>query len=108
MNNGRIVGMVVACVFMAGSTPVFADDTAPSAAPVAATQDGTIELASVNPVALPNKQATAQDPLHADPRWPKFKNCIDNTSTPATFQACLQMAFLDVAPSGQVLALLTH
>jgi hypothetical protein len=108
MKNGRILGMVVACVFMAGSTPVFADDTALSAAPAVAAPNGTIELASVSPVSLPSQQAMAQNPLHADPRWPKMKNCIDNTTTPASFQACLQMAFMDVAPTGQVLALLTH
>jgi hypothetical protein len=108
MKNGRILGMVVACVFMAGSTPVFADDTASSTAPAVAPQNGTIELASVNPVSLPNQQVAAQNPLHADPRWPKLKNCIDNTTTPAAFQGCLQLAFMDVAPTGQVLALLTH
>ena len=66
-----------------------------------------VQVASVAPLAASTQQKAA-DPLRADPRWPKLKNCIDNTTTQDEFQACLQMAFMDVAPTGKVLALLTR
>jgi hypothetical protein len=104
MNIGRTLGMAVACMFIAGSTSVFAED----AGQVATPQTANTQVASVDPLAIPAQQKPGMDPLHADARWPQFKNCIDNTVTPAAFQACLQMAFLGAAPTGQVLALLTH
>ena len=103
MNVWRTLGMVTVCVFFAGSTNVYADDAVqPAVTPVPA----NVQVASVAPFAASIQKTS--DPLHADPRWPQFKNCIDNTSTPDSFQACLQMAFLGAAPTGHVLALLTR
>ena len=34
------------------------------------------------------------DGLHADPRWPNFANCINNTGSRAQFEACLRSAFM--------------
>jgi hypothetical protein len=104
MKIWRTLGMVTVCAFLADSTTVYADDTAqPAAAPASA----DVQVASVAPLAASTQQK-AVDPLHADPRWPKLKNCIDNTNTQDEYQACLQMAFMDVAPTGKVLALLTR
>lgn len=104
MNVWRTLGMVTVCAFFAGSTNVYADD---AVQPATTPGSANVQVASVAPFAAQVPQK-AGDPLHADPRWPQFKNCIDNTSTPDSFQACLQMAFLGAAPSGRVLALLTR
>ena len=31
--------------------------------------------------------------LRTDPRWPRFKACIDSTATPDAFRSCLQNVF---------------
>jgi hypothetical protein len=124
MSIGRTLGMAIACVLIASSTSVFAGDLNSAAQPVAAPSASTqpmaaaanapaasanLQVASVEPAAVPAaQQKPGMDPLHADARWPLFKNCIDNTTTPAAFDACLQMAFLGAKPDNQVLALLTH
>jgi hypothetical protein len=123
--------MVSACVLFA-ATSVFADDVVPAlnqiTAPadqqmaVPADQPPVVQLgleasapASVAPTQLasvevvpPAAAPAVKDPLHADPRWPLFANCINNTATPDDFNACLQMAFTGVGPTDKVLALLTR
>lgn len=106
MKNGRNWGLVIVGVAFAVSTGVFADNATPAAAQPSV-EAAPVQVALANPQA-PVLEATATDPLHSDVRWPLFKNCIDNTATPAAFEACLQMAFLNAEPDGQVLALLTH
>jgi hypothetical protein len=96
-------------MLIAGFTNAFAEDVTPVAVkstietPAVNTQ--VASLATATPIS--NVKSSA-DPLHADPNWPLFSNCINNTATPAAFQGCLQMAFMGVGPNDQVLALLTH
>ncbi len=99
---GRTLGMVTACMLIAGSTNTFADETA------ATTPAANTQVASVTTAAPTSDVKASVDPLHADARWPLFSNCINNTATPDAFQACLQMAFLGRRPNDQVLALLTR
>jgi hypothetical protein len=101
---GRTLGMVTACMLIAGSTMAFADEittAGTTAAPNA-------QVASVTTAVSTSDAKAPVDPLHADAHWPLFSNCINNTTTPDAFQACLQLAFMGVGPNDQVLALLTH
>jgi len=44
---------------------------------------------------VPNPAAGLEtDGLHQDPRWPQFRKCIEDTSTPKEFESCLQSAFM--------------
>jgi hypothetical protein len=121
--------MVSACVLFA-ATSVFADDFVPAIDQIAPSADQKTAVpanqqavvqpeanapASITPTRLasvevvpPAATPAVKDPLHADPHWPLFANCINNTATPDEFNACLQMAFTGVGPTGQVLALLTR
>ena len=67
---------------------------APAAIP--AKQDvAALPAPTAMPVSLPgNDMQVGQDGLHRDPRWPLFRNCIENTFSPQAFEACLQQAFL--------------
>ena len=53
---------------------------------------------AISPAELSQKSRVGleTDRLHNDPRWPQFKNCIENTETPEAFNACLRQAFLGV------------
>lgn len=107
MRLGPALGMVTACMLIAGSTNAFAEDAAPVGANPAAPA-ANAQVAALTTAMPVDGTKAASDPLHADPNWPLFSNCINNTATPAAFQACLQMAFMGVGPNDQVLALLTH
>ncbi len=100
---GRTLGMVTACMLIAGSTSTFADEAVTGTQLAANTQ-----VASVTTTAPASDVKASTDPLHADARWPLFSNCINNTTTPDQFQACLQLAFMGVGPTDQTLALLTR
>ncbi len=101
---GRTLGMVTACMLIASSTNVFADGIVATGV----TTPVNAQVASATTAAPASDVKAAVDPLHADARWPLFSNCINNTTTPDAFQACLQLAFVGVGPNDQVLALLTH
>ena len=99
---GRTLGMVTACMLIAGSTSTFADEvTGPTMA-------ANTQVASVTATVPASDVKASADPLHADARWPLFSNCINNTTTPDQFQVCLQLAFMGVGPNDQTLALLTR
>jgi len=111
MKFGPALGMVAACILIAGTANVLAADAAQvdvkpavdTSTPVANTQ-----IAAITTAAPVGDTVKTTDPLHADARWPLFANCINNTATPDAFQGCLQMAFMGVGPNDQVVALLTH
>lgn len=104
------LGIVAACFIIASSSFAMAQDAVPTVdtkpvaeakAPVALTQVASLSA----PVAA---AVRTTDPLHLDPNWSLFQNCIDNTSTPEAFQGCLQMAFMGTGPVDKVAMLLTH
>ena len=100
---GRTLGMVTACMLIAGSTSTFADENVTGAKMAANTQ-----VAAVTTATPASDVKTSADPLHADAHGPLFSNCINNTITPDQFQVCLQLAFMGVGPNDQALALLTR
>jgi hypothetical protein len=105
------LGIVAACFILAGTSLALAQDAAPTVDPKpAAEAQPSVAPTQVASLAGTTVAATvrATDPLHLDPNWPLFQNCIDNTATPAAFQGCLQLAFLGTGPSDKVVALLTR
>jgi hypothetical protein len=59
----------------------------------AATQVATLPAPQRTPATRAPSLRTNE--LRADPRWPQFKGCIENSSTPEAFRACLQNIFVD-------------
>jgi len=110
MVYGRKLGMAVMCFCLSGGVGVSANaaDVTANHSQGAVVQSTDIELAAVEPRSQVVSRQVNADPLHADPHWPLFKNCIDNTANRGAFDACLQMAFLGGSPDSQTLALLTR
>lgn len=105
------LGIVAACFILASSSFAMAQDAAPTVdtKPVAEAQAAPVALTQVASLAAPVAAAVrTTDPLHLDPNWSLFQNCIDNTATPQAFQGCLQMAFQGTGPIDKVAMLLTH
>ena len=95
--KGAFAALFVACSVLFGAAAVNAEpqsQTGQRAPTGAAAQVAILPAPSARPQA-PRVPVLRTNELRADPRWPLFKGCIENTATPDAFRACLQNAFAD-------------